>query len=307
MPRTLFASVLACVLPLVAPTIQTQYRAVAQESGLELNAEYQSALHQLANELKREFDLDADMLDDKKLLQHMKDSGVNECLMKIWRRSIEESASDKERYEFAVAKTNDLKLRIELVENYLKSYSGSDSLRRSLAVRIARDADSTADVFKQVLPTFDKYLGNGKGNFSNGLELARTLYDEAFESICAKATKDSLPERDVDYGPSVLQSNGGDYSSRKPVVTASAPSPSIQSVQPTIADRIRMGHEMIRQGKAIHPRVVSSEGHLCSSAKMIYKCYDFYVDQDQYGRRRLFHGNLYADCTGYILVEHQKR
>lgn len=283
-------------------------------NNFEESTAYKNALRDLALDLQRELDLDPDDIDEQKLLKLMQKSGVNSCVMKLWRQSISSSASEKERYELAMRKTNDQLSRIELVENYLRDFGGDPDRRRQLAVRIARDAVTVEDLIDNVFPAFERYLGTEKSRYTDGLGLVEKIYStDRFKSICQRVSEmERAKSNPSDYGSSILNRGNNDdrYSASKPPINAPAPQPIAQSQPvgtPPINDLIRNAQILLQRGQNVPARVVSSTSYLCQSAVMIKKCHEFTAQDSRSGRYQLFHGNLYADCKGYIMVTHQKR
>ena len=291
-------------------------KAPGQNFAFETDAQYREALSQLAADLRTQLNLDVDEVNDEKLLRMMRESNVNNCIMKLWEKQMRVARSQLERKQFAVKFTQDLSQRIELVDNYLKDFGGSDSRRLALAKRIARDADSTIDVMKTVLPKIEQYLGNGKGSFSDGLGLVEQFYDGAFKSICAKlAEAETAPRPTVasSYGNSVLapdqrkryEQRQRYSSSYRGPTPAYVPTP--QEANQKIPNMVTNAKIQIERGQTIAARVVQSEKDLCSFAQFIHKCYEFRAIVSETGQSHLYHGNLYADCSGYIMVAHPKR
>ena len=228
-------------------------------------------------------------VDKLKMGKLLAEKGIINCQVTEWGKSVDAGKLDeKARYEFLEERVKEFETKVSFVSRRLSGLLGENDQSRQLVRSIARDNDLKT-ILDEVMPKMQSLVDRVKSDLKDELEITRIMsseYRQSFASLCQKV-------KNIDDRVSVLERQG-ERRSLRPVLPNNQPSLPANNVD---------------SNGVIYPdRIVGDKSLLCSSSTMVRKCYDYTPLEEINGQliRRAYHGDLYADCSGYILVTHVK-
>ncbi len=247
---------------------------------------------------------DFNEVDRLRMAKLLADKGIINCQVVEWGKSVDaKQLSADERVEFLEERIKEFETKVNFVSRRLTGLVGENKQSVDLARSVARDNDLST-ILDKVMPQMQSMVNKVKSELSDELEITRIVageYRMKFDSLCKKVK--SLDDRVSILERGQLQNgqaqNGqGQYRALRPVAPDNS-EPSNEPVPP---------RDYNNNGVIYPDRIVGDRSILCPSSVMIRKCYDYSPLEEINGRlsRRLYHGDLYADCKGYILVTHVK-
>ena len=249
---------------------------------------------------------DLSEVDKLRMAKLLSDNRIINCQIKKWGEEVDASSlTQTERYRYLEECVKQFDTKLNLVSKKLSTIVGENQQAKDLARSIARDNDMDT-ILDEVLPKLQSMVDKVKSDLQDEIDLVRIIsseYRQKFDSLCKKV-------QSIDQRLNALEEQQR-QAFRPPLPDPTDASILKQQPQPNQQqlNQRQDGQHQNNQSGVIYPdRIVSDKSVLCSQATMIRKCYDFTPLEEVNGRlvQRFYHGDLYHDCDGYILVTHVK-